>query len=108
MLDSLTTLPDPGITPQDGFESDVPALSGPTLVETDPISGTRSLFVDGPTVTTVNGIDGPRDEVRNFEVPLDEPGADVIVSFEMEEEDNECGLAHCASAPALIDDLRIE
>jgi hypothetical protein len=39
---------------------------------------------------------------------LVEPGDDVVVTFELEEEDTECGLIACADVVSLIDDLHLE
>ena len=57
---------------------------------------------------TLNGFDGQLEAVEEIEIPLSDSGSDVIVSFEMDEESDDCGLALCEDAPALIDDLRIE
>lgn len=42
------------------------------------------------------------------ELKLAEPGDDVVVSFDLPEEDEECGLIACADVSSLIDDLRLE
>lgn len=44
----------------------------------------------------------------SVERDLVEPGDDVVVTFELEEEDTECGLIACADVVSLIDDLHLE
>jgi hypothetical protein len=70
---------------------------GGTQVQTHELSVAESVLRQGTPVAPAT-----------VELKLAEPGDDVVVSFDLPEEDEDCGLIACADVSSLIDDLRLE